>query len=39
VARHIYKACPVWIYTQSNITSCLFFIDIKKAMYKLNTDT
>jgi hypothetical protein len=22
VARHIFRACPVWIYTQSNITSC-----------------
>jgi hypothetical protein len=21
VARHIFQACPVWIYTQSNITS------------------
>jgi hypothetical protein len=20
VARHIFQACPVWIYTQSNIT-------------------
>jgi hypothetical protein len=24
VARHIFKACPVWIHTQSNITSILF---------------
>jgi hypothetical protein len=23
VARHIFHACPVWIYTQSNITSIL----------------
>jgi hypothetical protein len=23
VARHIFQACPVWIYTQSNITSML----------------
>jgi hypothetical protein len=23
VARHIFQACPVWIYTQSNITSIL----------------
>jgi hypothetical protein len=22
--RHIFQACPVWIYTQSNITSILF---------------
>ena len=26
VARHIFQACPVWIYTQSNITStCILF--------------
>ena len=25
VARHIFQACPVWIYTQSNITSILCF--------------
>jgi hypothetical protein len=24
VARHIFQACPVWIYTQSNITTILF---------------
>jgi hypothetical protein len=24
VARHIFQTCPVWIYTQSNITSILF---------------
>jgi hypothetical protein len=24
VARHTFKACPVWIYTQSNITSIIF---------------
>ena len=23
VARHIFQACPVWIYTQSNITSIM----------------
>jgi hypothetical protein len=23
MARHIFQACPVWIYTQSNITSIL----------------
>jgi hypothetical protein len=29
VVRHIFEACPVWIYTQSNITSIiplLFFL-------------
>jgi hypothetical protein len=24
VIRHIFQACPVWIYTQSNITSTIF---------------
>jgi hypothetical protein len=24
VARHIFQACPVWIYTQSNITQAIF---------------
>jgi hypothetical protein len=24
VARHIFQACPVWIYTQSNITRATF---------------
>jgi hypothetical protein len=24
VARHIFQACPVWIYTQSNITNINF---------------
>ena len=23
MARHIFQACPVWIYTQSNITSII----------------
>jgi hypothetical protein len=23
VVRHIFQACPVWIYTQSNITSII----------------
>jgi hypothetical protein len=26
MARHIFQACPVWIYTQSNITSIILFI-------------
>jgi hypothetical protein len=25
VARHIFQTCPVWIYTQSNITSILSY--------------
>ena len=25
VARHIFQACPVWIYTQSNITQASYF--------------
>jgi hypothetical protein len=24
MVRHIFQACPVWIYTQSNITSIIF---------------
>jgi hypothetical protein len=28
VARHIFQACPVWINTQSNITSILFNVYI-----------
>ena len=24
VVRHIFQACPVWIYTQSNITSTIY---------------
>jgi hypothetical protein len=43
VARHIFRACPVWIYTQSNITSIIYdavielqpkFIFIKKIVRK-----
>jgi hypothetical protein len=26
VARHIFQACPVWIYTQSNITQASVLI-------------
>jgi hypothetical protein len=26
VARHIFQACPVWIYTQSNITQASYVI-------------
>jgi putative exporter of polyketide antibiotics len=28
VARHIFQACPVWIYTQSNITVITSIISI-----------
>jgi hypothetical protein len=28
VARHIFQACPVWIYTQSNITSIMLHISV-----------
>jgi hypothetical protein len=24
VARHMFQPCPVWIYTQSNITNIIF---------------
>jgi hypothetical protein len=27
VVRHIFQACPVWIYTQSNITSIIVFVE------------
>jgi hypothetical protein len=30
VVRHIFQACPVWIYTQSNITSIILLLDILK---------
>jgi hypothetical protein len=26
VARHMFQACPVWIYTQSNITNIIIII-------------
>ena len=26
MARHIFQACPVWIYTQSNITNIVYHI-------------
>jgi hypothetical protein len=26
VVRHIFQACPVWIYTQGNITSIIFIL-------------
>ena len=26
VVRHIFQACPVWIYTQSNITSRIYIV-------------
>jgi ABC-type glycerol-3-phosphate transport system permease component len=32
VARHIFQACPVWICTQSNITSIrILFVNLAKA--------
>ena len=27
VARHIFQACPVWIYTQSNITQASYSLE------------
>ena len=32
VARHIFQACPVWIYTQSNITSIILSISCNDAV-------
>ena len=38
VARHIFQACPVWIYTQRNITSIIFtwvhYTNTANIMYK-----
>jgi hypothetical protein len=39
VARHIFQACPVWIYTQSNITQasitdCLYLLSIQHILTK-----
>jgi hypothetical protein len=28
VARHIFQTCPVWIYTQSNITSIILKLSV-----------
>ena len=33
VARHIFRACPVWIYTQSNIASIKTYIS--KKLFKI----
>jgi hypothetical protein len=30
VARHIFQACPVWIYTQSNITQASYKLAVEK---------
>ena len=42
VVRHIFQACPVWVYTQSNITSiikqCFFHYghgNVKKKHYQV----
>ena len=34
VVRHIFQACPVWIYTQSNIT-IMIFIKLTASIWKL----
>jgi hypothetical protein len=44
VARHIFQACPVWIYTQSNITNIThYYYACKRTKYshsiQLNYDT
>jgi hypothetical protein len=35
VARHIFQACPVWIYTQSNITqaTCYYYYRYKANLH------
>jgi hypothetical protein len=35
VVRHIFQACPVWIYTQSNITSNYLHVS-KQAVGKID---
>jgi hypothetical protein len=33
VVRHIFQACPVWIYTQSNITNIMLkLLNIRKKL-------
>jgi hypothetical protein len=36
VVRHIFQACPVWIYTQSNITSIIYIYGCK-SKFKLSS--
>jgi hypothetical protein len=31
VARHIFQACPGWIYTQSNITNIIFMSLVERS--------
>jgi hypothetical protein len=37
VARHIFQACPVWIYTQSNITNIILLLYIQVYTIKVYT--
>ena len=34
VVRHIFQACPVWIYTQSNITSIIFIMLVRSIIIR-----
>jgi hypothetical protein len=36
VVRHIFQACPVWIYTQSNITSIMTYVVLVVRMWILS---
>jgi hypothetical protein len=36
VARHIFQARPVWIYTQSNITSIIYIPFTPSSQYNEN---
>jgi hypothetical protein len=38
VVRHIFQACPVWIYTQSNITSIIWHNN-RYPIYSMNSIT
>jgi hypothetical protein len=39
VARHIFQACPVWIYTQSNITSIILIISVNIGYFRTKKET
>jgi hypothetical protein len=37
VVRHIFQACPVWIYTQSNITSIIYISHIQNKIWEFTS--
>jgi hypothetical protein len=38
VARHIFQACPVWIYTQSNITEASYSPEYITSTQQISTE-